>query len=146
MDHPLSASVKDLAARAAELSTKLYAIQEDIDHTTTSDDISFVAAELALLSTTLWKLNEAISANPQQYTDAFNEDLAEITVELDLIFEETSECSLALQKSDGGKNAVAWLFRKGRVARLLKHLEALKTTLVVMRTVLQRNEGSGTQE
>ena len=144
MDHPLSAATTALAARAAKLSTEIYAIYEDFKDMTKYDDISFVAAEVALLSTTLWRLNEAITINPQQYTDAFKEDLAEITVELDLIFMEVEECVLALKENDMGRRSVEMLFKKSRVARLHKHLEALKTTLVVMRTVLQRNEG-GTQ-
>ena len=144
--HPSKAATASLAGRAAELSANLYTLQGDCDHQATTDDISSIAAELALLSTTLHHLNEAMSADPQQYTESFDEDLAEITGELTLVFDEVSECSIELQKADGGNSAVAWFFKKGRVTRLQKRIETLKTTLIVMRTVLHHGKEYGTHK
>jgi len=135
-----------LAGQAATLSSDLYTIQETCQHESTAKEISTIADELARLSTTLWHLNDAINADPAQYTEAFNEDLREITTELTSVFEEISECSAGLQTADTNVSAVAWFFKKGRVARLLKHLEALKGTLVVMRTVLWHGKDYGTHK
>jgi len=135
-----------LAGQAASLSRELYAVQEKCQHQSTGGEISTIADELARLSTTLWHLNDAINADPTQYTDAFNEDLKEITTELTSVFEEISECCAGLQMADSNVSVVAWFFKKGRVARLLKHLEALKGTLVVMRTVLWHGKDYGTHK
>lgn len=132
-----------LAGQAASLSTELYTLQEKCQHDITASEISSIADELAKLSTTLWKLNDAINADPAQYTDAFNEDLKEITTELKFVFEEISECCASLMAGSNA-SAVSWFFRKGRVAKLLKHLEALKGTLMVMRTVLWHGKDYGT--
>lgn len=132
-----------LAGQAASLSTELYSLQEKCQNDTTASEISSIADELARLSTTLWKLNDTINADPAQYTDAFNEDLQEITTELSFVFEEISECCAGLV-AGSNVSAVSWFFRKGRVARLLKHLEALKGTLMVMRTVLWHGKDYGT--
>jgi len=133
-----------LAGQAAALSSELYALQEECQHENTVLEISTIADELARLSTTLWHLNDAITADPTQYTDAFNEDLEEITTELTSLFEEISECCAGLQIADSNASLVSWFFTKGRVTRLLKHLEALKGTLVVMRTVLWHGKDYGT--
>ncbi|KAK6378668.1 hypothetical protein LTR64_002058 [Lithohypha guttulata] len=134
-----------LAGQAASLSSELYALQETCHHETTAGEISTIADELARLSTTLWHLNDAINVDPTQYTAAFNEDLKEITNELTCIFEEISECCAGLM-AGSNVSAVSWFFKKGRVTRLLKHLEALKGTLVVMRTVLWHGKDYGTHK
>lgn len=132
-----------LAGQAASLSSELYNLQDKCQQDTTAGEISSIADELARLSTTLWKLNDAINSDPAQYTDAFNEDLKEITTELTCILEEISECCASLM-AGSNVSAVSWFFRKGRVAKLLKHLEALKGTLMVMRTVLWHGKDYGT--
>lgn len=131
-----------LAGRAAELSTNLYSLGERCGHDQTSNDISNIAGELALLSTTLWRLHEAMAFNSGAYTTAFNDDLNEITSELTLLFDEIGECCAEMQKKDT-PGAVGWFFKKGWVSKLQKHLEALKTTLVVMRTVLHHGKDYG---
>jgi len=135
-----------LAGQAASLSSELYTVQEKCQHEATAKEISAIADELARLSTTLWHLNDAINADPSQYTEAFNEDLKEITTELASVFGEISECCAGLQTADSNVSTVAWFFKKGRVGRLLKHLEALKGTLVVMRTVLWHGKDYGTHK
>ncbi|KAK5957205.1 hypothetical protein OHC33_001576 [Knufia fluminis] len=146
MAHSQANDTVRLAGQAATLSSELYSVQEKCQHETTAGEISTIADELARLSTTLWHLNDAINSDPTQYTDAFNEDLREITTELTSVFEEISECCAGLQIADSNGSAVAWFFKKGRVARLLKHLEALKGTLVVMRTVLWHGKDYGTHK
>ena len=116
-------------------------------HETSTSDMSAIAAELALLSTTLWRLHEAISDDPDQYTQSFNQDLAEIIKELKMVFEEIAECSAELQKADSKDNSrVGWLFKKSKTHVLQKHLTALKTTLLVMRTVLWHGREYGSSE
>ena len=133
-----------LSEQAASLSTELYDVQEKNQQESTAGEITTIADELSRLSTTLWHLQVAINADPEQYTDAFQEDLTEITTELTSVFEEISECCAGLALADSNGSAVSWFFKKGRVARLLKHLEALKGTCVVMRTVLWHGRSYGT--
>lgn len=133
-----------LAGQAATLSGELYALQEQCKHESTTEEISSVADELARLSTTLWTLSNAITASPDQYTDAFNQDLAEIVAELAAVFEEISDCCNDLQSADSTTSSVPWFFKQGRVARLVKHLDALKGTLMIMRTVLFHGKDYGT--
>jgi hypothetical protein len=141
---PLSASTITLAGRAADLSAELYSVQETYGHT--GGNIESVANEIAMLAATLWRLHEAMIEDPGRYTQSFNQDLAEITVELKLLFEEVSDCCEELHKADPiSGNAVSWLFKKSKVHHLQKHLEALKTTLVVMRAVLHHGREYGTQ-
>lgn len=143
-DLPHVSTTLALAGRAADLSAELYAVQETCGHT--SADVESVANEIAMLAATLWRLQEAINEDPDRYTESFNEDLAELTLELKIVFEEISECCEELQKADPTSgNPVSWLFKKSKVHHLQKHLEALKTTLVVMRTVLHRGKEYGTQ-
>lgn len=148
MATPQALSPVSLAGQAAKLSSELYTLQDNLkpqsSNTATSEEISTIADELARLSTTLWHLNDAINADPTQYTDAFNEDLREITAELAAVFEEIEECAAGLQDADSSISVASWFFKKGRVSRLLKHLEALKGTLVVMRTVLWHGKDYGT--
>ena len=143
MAHSQANDTVRLAGQAASLSNELYALQQTCQHETIAGEISTIADELARLSTTLWHLNDAINIDPTQYTEAFNEDLKEITNELTCIFEEISECCAGLM-AGSNVSAVSWFFRKGRVTRLLKHLEALKGTLAVMRTVLWHGKDYGT--
>ena len=136
-----------LAGRAAELSTSLHSLGERCGHDQTSNDISNIAGELTLLSTTLWRLHEAMVTTPESYTTAFSDDLGELSSELTLLFDEIDECCTAMQKSDAPTTtAVAWFFKKGSVHKLQKHLEALKTTLVVMKTVLYHGKEYGVQK
>jgi hypothetical protein len=132
-----------LAGRAAQLSINLAELGDDCSHQQTSNDISSIAGECALLSTTLWRLHEALLDNAEAYTSAFSDDLSEICSELHLLFDEIAECCAMMQKDDSSQSAVAWFFKKGRVHKLQKHLEALKTTLVVMRTVLHHGKKYG---
>jgi hypothetical protein len=132
-----------LAGRAAQLSTNLASLADECGHQQTSNDISSIAGECALLSTTLWRLHEALVDNAEAYTSAFSDDLGEISSELHLLFDEIGECCAMMQKDDSSQSAVAWFFRKGRVHKLQMHLEALKTTLVVMRTVLHHGKDYG---
>lgn len=141
---PLTSNTLALAGRAADLSSELSAVQDTCGHT--SADVESVAHEIAILAATLWRLHEAINEDPNRYTDSFNQDLAEITLELKMVFEEIAECCEELQKADPTSgNAVSWLFKKSKVHHLQKHLEALKTTLVVMRTVLHHGKEYGMQ-
>ena len=146
-DHPLDSDTVKLACLAADLSATLSSLQEKCGHDTTSNDISNIATELALLSQSLWRLHEAIAADAEQYTESFNQDLAEITKELRMVFEEIADCCEALQHADGERaGAVAWMFKKGRVHKLQKHLEALKSTIVVMRIVIWHGKDYGTHK
>lgn len=141
---PFASTTLRLAGRAADLSSELYAIQERCGHT--SANVESIANEIAMLAATLWRLHEAIAEDPDHYTKSFNQDLEEITSELKLVFEEIFECCEELQKADPTHgNAVSWLFKKTKVQHLQKHLEALKTTLVVMRTVLHHGKEYGAQ-
>ena len=138
----LTTAVMGLAERAGGLSTMLYSLKEDTVHS--GDDVALVATELMLLSATLWRLGDAFEN--ARYTESFNEDLAEILQELKMVFNEVAECGLELQKAGGGRSGlVSWFFKRGRVHYLQKHLETLKTTLVVMRTVLWHGKDYGTE-
>lgn len=133
-----------LARQAAALSEQLHGVREGFRHEATGEEISSIAEELIRLSTTLWHLDDAINADPTQYTEAFNEDLEEITRELSCVFDEISECCASLQAADSNVTTVSWFFKKGRVSRLLKHLDALKGTLLLMRLVLWHGKDYGT--
>lgn len=137
----------NVAGRAATLSTDLYAVGERCEHESTASEISSIAGELAHLSTTLWRLHDAMLTNGQSFTALFRQDLDEITTELNLLFDEVAECCVEMQRADSGTNAVAIrFFKKNRLLKLQKHLEALKTTLVVMRTVLHHGKEYGSQK
>jgi len=70
------------------------------------------------LSTTLSCLHEAILIDPTSYTELCNEDLAEIAIELKMVFKEVSEGCATLHKADAGSTSVVlWLFKKSRVHR-----------------------------
>jgi hypothetical protein len=143
-DLPLTSAIFGLAGRAADLSSELYAVQESCRHT--RNDVESVANEIAMLSASLWRLHEAMAEDRNRYTDSFNQDLAEITHELKIVFEEFSDCCEELRKADPSSgNAVSWLFKKSKVHHLQKHLEALKSTLIVMRTVLNHGKEYGVQ-
>ena len=136
----------ELAAQADSLSTGLKSLAESCGHESITKDISSIASEIQILGTNLGLLHEAMSANGTAYTVAFRQDLDEITNELQMIFEEVEECSVQLQKADPSSyNAVGWFFRKGRALRFQKHLEALKTTVVVMSTVLNHGKDYSSQ-
>ena len=110
-----------LAGQANELASRLYSLDSDCGNETIVTDLSAIAGELAMLSKTLWDLTD----------------------ELGLIFEEISECSNEIKKVEGARSAVSRVFKKGRSVWLQKHLEALKTTLIVMRTILHHGKDYG---
>lgn len=144
-DLTLTSTIVNLAGQSAELSTDLLCVQERCGHESTSSDISSISSELTLLSTTLWRLYEAMVADIDNYTASFNLDLAEILRELRMVFEEISDCCTALERADTPMSTVVWLFKKSKVHHLQKHLAALKTTLLVMRTVLWHGKEYGAQ-
>ena len=121
-------------------------LSERCGHDSIIKDITNISGELTMLSETLQVLHEAICANESAYTTAFRQDLEEIANELHMVFDEIQECSSQLQKADSPSySAVSWFFRKGRASRLQKHLEALMSTIVVMRTVLHHGKDYGIQ-
>lgn len=128
---------------SARLSSALYELEEKCKHDAVSAEISTVADELARMSTTLWQLHKTTSAAPDQYTPAFKDDLHEILGELNLLFDEINGCCADMQKIDA-ENRIPWLFKKSRVFHFFKYLEALKSTLVVMRIVLGHGKDVGT--
>ena len=133
-----------LAVQANTLSTNLDELRQQCGHDSTSTDISDAAEELQSLSKELADLDAAVEANKELYTDAFNQDLAEIKFHLEGIFEDISDCCREMQKADGlHASAVGWLTKKRYVKKLQKHLEANKTTLIVMRTVLHHGKEYG---
>ena len=142
-DKPVTSATVTLAGWAAELAIGLSSLPECCGHDSTSSDIQSIASELTFLSTTLWRLHEAMLADSESYTASFNQDLAEILEELKTVFEEISECCSELQKADKPTSVVVWLFKKSKVHHLQKHLAALKTTLLVMRTVLYHGKDHG---
>ncbi|KAJ9606987.1 hypothetical protein H2200_008998 [Cladophialophora chaetospira] len=136
-----------LAVQATALSANLNKLRQQCGHESTSADISNVAGELHSLSKELIDLYAAVGANKLLYTDAFNQDLAEIKAHLEGIFEDISDCCKEMQKAnDLHASAVGWLTKKRYVKKLQKHLEANKTTLVVMRTVLHHGKEYGMQK
>ena len=136
-----------LAAQASELSQRLYSLKDTCGHDETSNDIAAIADELVRLSTTLFQLHAAVKIDGSRYTKEFFDDLQEIEKELRLVSCEIAECCTELQRADPAPRAtpVPWFFKKGRVSRLQKHLHALKTTLTVMKTVLQHGTEYGMQ-
>lgn len=143
-DIPLTLTIVSLAGRAADLSKELDASQGSCGHTRA--DVESVANEIAMLGDTLCRLHEAMDKEPAQFTESFNQDLAEIILELEIVFDEISECSQELQKADSTSGSgISWLLRRPKVHHLQKHLEALKTTLGVMRAVLHHGKEYGLQ-
>ena len=137
VDLTLTSAVMSIAGRAADLSSDLHTVPSTCGHDDVKSDIEAIAVELAALSSALWRLHEALLEDPHCYTESFRQDLSEILSELRLIFEDTHECCLELQKADDERNsAMKWLFKRKSAQNLQKHLDALMTTLVVMRTVL----------
>ena len=145
MADPSLNPVLTVAGRSVDLSTDLHRVGEQCSHQETTIQISNVAGELALLSTTLCRLHEAMLTN-DKYTAAFKQDLDEITTELTYLLDEIAECCSEMQKTDHNNSAAAWFFKKGRIGKLEKHLQALKTTLVVMRTVLHYGKDYGKEQ
>lgn len=136
-----------LAHSAMALSALLNGLQLTCGHDSTSAEISQAARELTLLADELSDLDKAISTNEAQYTSAFHEDLSEIHNHLDSIFEDISDCCIAMQKADGPNvTAVGWLHKKRYVHKLQKHLAANKTTLLVMQTVIRHGKDYGTHK
>ena len=143
----MTADLASLAVQADALSTNLNKLQQQCGHDSTSADISNAAEELQLLSNELVGLDAAVESNKELYTDAFSQDLAEIKVQLECIFEDISDCCSEMQKADGlHGSAVGWLTKKRYVQKLQKHLEANKTMLIVMRTVLHHGKAYGMQK
>lgn len=139
------ARLTEVCGQAARLSTEINVLSESCAHEAVSTDITNISGELHLLSTTLARLQESVKDEALVYTDAFHVDLKEIIDELTLVYEEIEECCVQLQQSDSSLKGAAWFFKKGRATKLQKHLEALKTTIVVMRTVLHHGKDYGTQ-
>ena len=134
-----------LAVQADTLSNHLNKLRQNCGHESTSTDISNAAEELRLLAIELINLATAIRANKELYTEAFGQDLAEIRTHLSGIFEDIDDCCHEMQKANGlNVSAVGWLTKKRYVKKLQKHLEANKTTLIVMRTVLHHGQEYGT--
>ena len=73
-----TADLTSLAARAAILASELDILQFICGQESTQTDISNVAQELSLLAKVLTGLNQAVTPKREQYTMAFDEDLAEI--------------------------------------------------------------------
>lgn len=133
-----------LAGRAAELSNNLFLAGETANHTGT--DIESMANEISILSAVLWRLHEEIIKDLYRFTESFMEDLDEINRELAAIFEEIADVVAEMRKVDSHQQGTfKGLFKKSKLAHLQRHLEALKTTLVVMRTILQHGKEYGTQ-
>ncbi|KIW19866.1 hypothetical protein PV08_00441 [Exophiala spinifera] len=135
-----------LSKHAEVLAASLNKQQAECGHQSTSVEISQVAAELKLLSDELNNLNEAMHANQEQYTSVFREDLGEVYNNIEGTLEDVEDCCKEMQKADQrGATTIGWLHRQPYVKRLRKHLEANKTTLVVMRTVLHHGTEYGQQ-
>ncbi len=140
----ITADLASLAVQADLLSINLDKLRHQCGHDSTSADISTASLELKLLSNEFIGLDTAVEANKELYTDAFSQDLAEIKVHLECIFEDIADCCNEMQKADGlHTSAVGWLTKKRYVKKLQKHLEANKTTLIVMRTVLHHGKAYG---
>lgn len=137
-----SADLVSLAKSSTSLSSRMYNLADVCGHTSTCTQAEEVAGELANVSTVLYRLNEAMTEQPDRYTQAFKEDLDRNNAELGLYLDEISECAEELHRKDPLRNehVVPWFFKKGRVDRLIKHLQLLKGQLAIMRLVL--NEGS----
>ncbi|RMZ77594.1 hypothetical protein DV737_g4244, partial [Chaetothyriales sp. CBS 132003] len=144
IEHPSKMDLAPLAQRAAELSRSLATLGQQCEHTDTHAGIVDIANQTLRLSSTLWRLREAVDVNNDKYTEVFSQDLAEISSELQLVCDEIAECCAEMQKMDAPA-PVPCFFDNGRVPRLQKHLVALKTTLVVMRTVLHHSHDYGFQ-
>ncbi|KPI43663.1 uncharacterized protein AB675_6781 [Cyphellophora attinorum] len=142
--------VRAASSRAVKLALDIRVASRKCNHAAISTDLGSIATELHLLSITLHDLQEAIEAARQEtsyYTDAFRQDLAEILTELNHVLDEVQDCCQELEASDSSSlKPVAWFFKKGRAANLQKHMEALKTTVIVMRTVLQHAKDYDSKE
>ncbi|OCT51037.1 hypothetical protein CLCR_08508 [Cladophialophora carrionii] len=134
----------ELAVQAGILSESLDKQREHCGHESTSTEISHAAEELKLLAAELRGLDAAVQVNKDLYTEAFGQDLAEIHNHLRGIFEDIADCCKEMQKANGlNTSVVGWLAKKRYVKKLQKHLEANKTTLIVMRTVLHHGKEYG---
>jgi hypothetical protein len=130
-------NLHELAVQAETLSKELNYLRFNCGHESTSTELFEVAKELVYLSSELESLNTAVHSNKSLYTDAFDQDLSEIRGHLSGIFEDIGDCCREMQKADAlNASTVGWLTKKRYVRKLQKHLEANKTTLIVMRTVL----------
>lgn len=133
-----------LAEVASSVELGLRNIEKNCKHEPTCSKVKLIADECLNLYSTLHELDSAIKNDPDQYTSAFNQDLDEISAELHEIFEEIQSCTNTLAGTNCDPSSVGWFFKRGRVGSLLKHLETLKGTLVVMRLVLQHGKEYGT--
>lgn len=137
--------LKKLALQAKDLSKILHTLRSDCGHESTSADIASVSQELQRLSTELESLDVHVKGNAEYYTPTFGEDLAELRAHMASIFEDVADCCEEMRKADGpNTSTVSWLHKKRYVRKLQKHLEANKTSLVVMRTVLHHGKEYGT--
>ena len=141
---PINPSTMALAERAADLSSELHTLLESCPWA--EENVESVGSEVAMLGVTLWRLHDAMIEDPKRYTKSFSQDLAELSLEVHLVFEEITTCCKTLQKSESSTgNVIGWVFKKTKGHNLVKHLVALKTTLAVMRTVLQHGREYGNQ-
>ncbi|KIW66321.1 hypothetical protein PV04_05657 [Phialophora macrospora] len=139
-------NLTELASQADALSDDLGKQRQHCGHESTSTEISNAVDELKLLAGELRSLDTAVNAHKDLYTEAFGQDLAEIQTHLEGIFEDIADCCKEMQKANGpNTSAVGWLAKKRYVKKLQKHLEANKTTLIVMRTVLHHGKEYGMQ-
>jgi hypothetical protein len=136
-----------LALQADTLTKELDSLQGRCAHESTSVEISTAANELRLLAIELSNLDKAVKANKNLYTTAFDQDLREIQNDLEGIFEDVADCCQEMQKANSlNVGTLGWLTKKRYVKKLQKRLQAHKTTLTVMRTVLHHGKEYGRQK
>lgn len=143
---PANQKIAYLAYDSHHVSQNLEVLAVKFSHEGISTEVCAIAKELAQLSATLDELEEAISTDLNLYTAAFNEDLDEIATELVAVLVELRECCTKLRELTINTSVVAWFFRKGHVAHFMRHLKALRGTLLVMRTVLWHGKEYGRQQ
>ena len=137
-------TMTELAVQAADLSSELYGACEIVNQTGT--EVDSMAGELAVLSAVVWRLHGDITTDIHRYTEAFMQDLEEIMQELKVVFSEVAEVRQQLPKIDNAsRGTIKSFFRKSKLSHLRRHLDALKSTLMVMRTVLEHGKEYGKQ-
>ena len=143
----VSSNLARLAIQAQALSDNLNKLHRQCGHDSTSTDIADAAAELQTLATALTNLDLAVKAHEERYTDAFAQDVAEVQDSLGGIFEDIEDCCVEMQKANSlNGSAVGWLTKRRYVKKLQKHLEANKTTVIIMHTVISDSKEYGAQK